>query len=124
MVPSPSTNLNTPMPLAPTPSPRNIEELACMKKIEDLRRYTDMIQRMIVKIGNEGKLRFRVDLGHIFNLLNINAQTKFTDSSTDTEKSSKMKKLLDILSNPNRQVSMELLLKCEVALKKMEKVEL
>ncbi len=37
-----------------TPSPRNIEELACMKKIEELRRYTDMIQRMIVKIGNEG----------------------------------------------------------------------
>jgi len=39
----------------------------------------------------------------------------------DAEKSSKMKKLLDILLNPNRQVSMEILLKCEVALKKMEK---
>lgn len=58
MVPSPSMNLNvsTPLPMVPTPSPRGIgqEELACQKKIEDLKRYTDMIQRMIIKIGNEG----------------------------------------------------------------------
>jgi len=38
------------------------------------------------------------------------------------EKSSKMKKLLEILTNPNQRVSMDLLLKCETALKKMEKV--
>lgn len=42
--------------------------------------------------------------------------------NTDAEKSSKMKKLLDILMNPVRQVSMDILLKCEAALKKMEKV--
>jgi len=38
------------------------------------------------------------------------------------EKSSKMKKLLEILTNPNQRVSMEILLKCEIALKKMEQV--
>jgi mediator of RNA polymerase II transcription subunit 15 len=39
------------------------------------------------------------------------------------EKSSKMKKLLEILTNPNQRVSMGILLKCEEALKKMEKVK-
>ncbi|OXA52868.1 mediator of RNA polymerase II transcription subunit 15 [Folsomia candida] len=92
MIPSPIMNVGTPMPMVPTPSPRNQEELACMKKIEELRRYTDMIQRMIIKLGLD-----------------------------DAEKSSKMKKLLDILMNPVRQVSMDILLKCEAALKKMEK---
>ncbi|XP_035703848.1 mediator of RNA polymerase II transcription subunit 15 isoform X3 [Folsomia candida] len=92
MIPSPIMNVSTPMPTVPMQSPRNDEELACMKKIEELRRYTDMIQRMIIKIGLD-----------------------------DAEKSSKMKKLLDILMNPVRQVSMDILLKCEAALKKMEK---
>ncbi|ODM97757.1 Mediator of RNA polymerase II transcription subunit 15, partial [Orchesella cincta] len=40
------------------------------------------------------------------------------------EKSSKMKKLLEILTNPNQRVSMEILLKCEAALKKMERSQL
>lgn len=48
-------NVGTPMPMVPTPSPRNQEELACMKKIEELRRYTDMIQRMIIKLGLDGE---------------------------------------------------------------------
>ncbi|CAL8071442.1 unnamed protein product [Orchesella dallaii] len=91
-VPSPNTNLNTPMPMAPTPSPRNAEEQACIEKIKELKKYTDLLQRMIAKIGNE-----------------------------DMEKSSKMKKLLEILTNPNQRVSMEILLKCEAALKKMER---
>lgn len=92
-VPSPNTNLNTPMQMAPTPSPRNAEDQACMEKIKELRKYTDLLQRMIAKIGNE-----------------------------DMEKSSKMKKLLEILTNPNQRVSMEILLKCEAALKKMVRV--
>jgi len=33
-----------------------------------------------------------------------------------------MKKLLDILTNPRSSVSMDLLIKCEAALKKMERV--
>lgn len=91
-VPSPNTNLNTPMPMAPTPSPRNPEDQACFEKIKELKKYTDLLQRMIAKAGTE-----------------------------DMEKSSKMKKLLEILTNPNQRVSMEILLKCEAALKKMEK---
>jgi hypothetical protein len=55
MIPSPSPS--TPMQMQTTQSPRNPEELACMKKIEELRKYTDMIQRMIVKIGNEGTFK-------------------------------------------------------------------
>lgn len=120
MIPSPSTMVNTPMPaLAPAPSPgsRSAEEVACMKKIEELRRYTDMIQRMIVKIGNEG-------LWLIFFACKVDlCYSKMHVYELDAEKSTKMKKLLDILMNPNRQVSMDILLKCEVALKKMEKVD-
>lgn len=92
-VPSPNTNLNTPMPMAPTPSPRTADDHACMEKIKELKKYTDLLQRMIAKAGNE-----------------------------DMEKSSKMKKLLEILTNPHQRVSMEILLKCEAALKKMERV--
>lgn len=55
MVPSPSgVSLNTPLMVAPTPSPRNPEDQACFEKIKELRRYTDLLQRMIAKIGNEG----------------------------------------------------------------------
>lgn len=56
MIPSPIMNVSTPMPTVPMQSPRNDEELACMKKIEELRRYTDMIQRMIIKIGLDGEI--------------------------------------------------------------------
>jgi hypothetical protein len=60
MVPSPTPNLNTPMPpMAPTPSPRTAEDQACMEKIKELKKYTDLLQRMIAKIGNEGTI-----LGH------------------------------------------------------------
>lgn len=54
-VPSPNANVNTPMPSAPTPSPRNAEEQACFEKIKELKKYTDLLQRMITKIGNDGK---------------------------------------------------------------------
>ncbi|CAG7722778.1 unnamed protein product [Allacma fusca] len=91
-VPSPGPSLNTPLMNPATPSPRNPEDQACIEKIKELRKYTDLLQRMIAKIGND-----------------------------DVEKSSKMKKLLEILTNPNQRVSMEILLKCEVALKKMER---
>jgi hypothetical protein len=61
MVPSPSgVSLNTPHMAAPTPSPRNSEDQACLEKIKELRRYTDLLQRMIAKIGNEGSDYFRI----------------------------------------------------------------
>jgi hypothetical protein len=39
---------------------------------------------------------------------------------TDVEKLSKMKKLLEILSNPSKRMPLETLLKCEVVLEKLD----
>ena len=39
---------------------------------------------------------------------------------TDVEKLSKMKKLLEILANPNKRMPLETLLKCEVVLEKLD----
>jgi mediator of RNA polymerase II transcription subunit 15 len=41
-------------------------------------------------------------------------------SDTDVEKLSKMKKLLEILSNPSKRMPLETLLKCEVVLEKLD----
>jgi hypothetical protein len=38
----------------------------------------------------------------------------------DVEKLSKMKKLLEILSNPSKRMPLETLLKCEVVLEKLD----
>lgn len=91
--PSPGASLNTPGQAGgPTPSPCNTQdEQAYLDKVKQLSRYIEPLRRMIAKIGNE-----------------------------DTEKLSKMKKLLDILSNPNKRMPMETLLKCEVVLEKMD----
>lgn len=40
--------------------------------------------------------------------------------STDVEKLTKMKNLLDILSNPNKRMPLETLIKCEVVLEKLD----
>lgn len=55
MVPSPGSSLNTPMMVAPTPSPRNTEDQACMEKIKELRKYTDLLQKMLAKVGTDGE---------------------------------------------------------------------
>ena len=39
---------------------------------------------------------------------------------TDVDKLSKMKKLLEILSNPNKRMPLDTLLKCEVVLEKLD----
>lgn len=39
---------------------------------------------------------------------------------TDVEKLTKMKNLLDILSNPNKRMPLETLIKCEVVLEKLD----
>lgn len=40
--------------------------------------------------------------------------------SSDVEKLTKMKNLLDILSNPNKRMPLETLIKCEVVLEKLD----
>ncbi|XP_046996646.1 mediator of RNA polymerase II transcription subunit 15 isoform X1 [Schistocerca americana] len=92
MAPSPSSSLNTPGPAVPTPSPcSQQEDQAYIEKVRQLSKYIEPLRRMIAKMGND-----------------------------DVEKLSKMKKLLEILSNPNKRMPLETLLKCEVVLEKLD----
>ena len=43
---------------------------------------------------------------------------------SDVEKLSKMKKLLEILSNPSKRMPLETLLKCEAVLEKLKRVSI
>merc|ERR1719479_90616 len=61
-----------------------------LDKVKQLGKYIEPLRRMIARIGNE-----------------------------DQEKLQKMNKLMDILSNPNKRMPMETLLKCEAVLEKM-----
>ena len=66
------------------------DEQAYLEKVKQLGKYIEPLRRMIARIGNE-----------------------------DQEKLGKMNKLMDILSNPNKRMPMETLLKCEAVLEKM-----
>ncbi|KAH0563940.1 mediator of RNA polymerase II transcription subunit 15-like [Cotesia glomerata] len=90
MAPSPSSSLNTPAGMGATPSPQ--EDQAYREKIRQLSKYIDPLRRMITKMGSEGNI----------------------------DKMSKMKKLLEILSNPTKRVPLETIIKCEVVLEKMD----
>jgi mediator of RNA polymerase II transcription subunit 15 len=91
MAPSPGS-LNTPGPAVPTPSPCNLQEdQAYREKVRQLSKYIEPLRRMISRMGND-----------------------------DVEKLSKMKKLLEILANPNKRMPLETLLKCEVVLEKLD----
>nr|CAD7590728.1 unnamed protein product [Timema genevievae] len=48
------------------------------------------------------------------------AGARIASTRADVEKLSKMKKLLEILSNPNKRMPLETLLKCEVVLEKLD----
>ncbi|XP_034194736.1 mediator of RNA polymerase II transcription subunit 15-like [Osmia lignaria lignaria] len=92
MAPSPSSSLNTPGGVGATPSPQQ-EDQAYRDKVRQLSKYVEPLRRMIAKMGNEGNV----------------------------DKLSKMKKLLEILSNPTkRTMSLDTLLKCEVVLEKLD----
>ncbi|KAG8223289.1 hypothetical protein J437_LFUL001163 [Ladona fulva] len=96
MAPSPSSCLNTPgQPVGgggPTPSPCNpLEDQAYREKVRQLSKYIEPLRRMIARMGND-----------------------------DVERLSKMKKLLEILSNPSKRMPLETLLKCEVVLEKLD----
>ncbi|XP_018336602.1 mediator of RNA polymerase II transcription subunit 15 isoform X2 [Agrilus planipennis] len=90
MAPSPSSSLNTPG--QPGQSPMGMqEEQIYREKVRQLSKYIEPLRKMIAKMGND-----------------------------DVEKLSKMKKLLEILSNPTQRMPLETLLKCEVVLEKQD----
>ncbi|GLV41804.1 Mediator complex subunit 15 [Carabus blaptoides fortunei] len=92
MAPSPSGSLNTPGQAVPTPSPMGMqEEQAYREKVRQLSKYIEPLRKMIARMGND-----------------------------DVEKLSKMKKLLEILSNPSQRMPLETLIKCEVVLEKLD----
>ncbi|XP_044766081.1 mediator of RNA polymerase II transcription subunit 15 isoform X2 [Coccinella septempunctata] len=92
MAPSPGTSLNTPG--QPIQSPMGLQdEQAYREKVRQLSKYIDPLRKMIARIGNDGE---------------------------NVEKLSKMKKLLEILSNPQQRMPLETLIKCEVVLEKMD----
>ncbi|XP_037048630.1 mediator of RNA polymerase II transcription subunit 15-like isoform X1 [Bradysia coprophila] len=95
MAPSPSSSINTPGQAVAVPSPLNPhEEQQYREKYRQLTKYIEPLKRMVARIGNDGK-----------------------DSN---EKLLKMNKLLEILCNPNRRIPLDTLLKCEIALEKMD----
>ncbi|KYN43253.1 Mediator of RNA polymerase II transcription subunit 15 [Trachymyrmex septentrionalis] len=89
MAPSPSSSLNTPGGVGATPSPQQ-EDQAYRDKVRQLSKYIEPLRRMIAKMSCEGNV----------------------------DKLSKMKKLLEILSNPSKRMPLDTLLKCEVVLEK------
>ncbi|XP_066143899.1 mediator of RNA polymerase II transcription subunit 15-like [Euwallacea fornicatus] len=94
MTPSPGTSLNTPG--QPGHSPMNAggtlpDEQAYREKIRQLSKYVEPLRKMITRMGND-----------------------------DGEKMSKMKKLLEILSNPQQRMPLETLIKCEIVLEKID----
>ncbi|XP_047987105.1 mediator of RNA polymerase II transcription subunit 15 [Leguminivora glycinivorella] len=91
MVASPSSSLNTPVG-ASVASPSN-EDAAYRDKVRQLSKYIEPLRRMVHRMVSEGE---------------------------NVEKLTKMKNLLDILSNPNKRMPLETLIKCEVVLEKLD----
>ncbi|KAJ0181585.1 hypothetical protein K1T71_002307 [Dendrolimus kikuchii] len=91
MVASPSSSLNTPVGAA-VGSPGG-EEAAYRDKVRQLSKYIEPLRRMVTRMVSEGE---------------------------NVEKLTKMKNLLDILSNPNKRMPLETLIKCEVVLEKLD----
>ena len=66
------------------------DDQAYLAKVQQLSKYIEPLKKMIAKIGNE-----------------------------DQEKLGKMKKLMDILSNPTKRLDYHVLLRCESVLEHM-----
>ncbi|XP_045511705.1 mediator of RNA polymerase II transcription subunit 15 [Colias croceus] len=92
MVASPSSSLNTPGGGVGVASPGG-DEAAYREKVRQLSKYIEPLRRMVMRMVNEGE---------------------------NVEKLTKMKNLLDILSNPNKRMPLETLIKCEVVLEKLD----
>jgi len=98
-VPSPVMNAPTPSPGGGISSnvntpmaggPDSVADREYMDKVKQLEKYIEPLRRMITKIGTE-----------------------------DQDRLAKMKKLLEILSNPEKRMPLQTLAKCEDVLKKM-----
>lgn len=94
--PSPGSALNTPMSMGNIQSPvnRSQDDQAYLEKVKQLSKYIEPLRRMIARIDK--------------------------DEGDKKRELSKMKNLLDILSNPNKRLHMDTLLKCEQVLEKLE----
>ncbi|KAG8200745.1 hypothetical protein JTE90_022349 [Oedothorax gibbosus] len=92
--PSPGSALNTPIPPGAAPSPinRSAEEACYLEKRKQLSKFIEPLKKMIARIDKD--------------------ENKKKDLN-------RMKNLLDILSDPNRRCPMDVLLKCEQVLEKM-----
>ena len=73
-------------------APASHEDREYLEKVKSLEKYIEPLRAMIAKIGNEQQ---------------------------GQERLTKMKKLLDILSNPGRRMPIQTLQKCEDVLKRM-----
>jgi len=103
-VPSPQQTAGVPSPgqrMSMAPSPQGTirpgmdvnnqnDDQAYLAKVQQLSKYIEPLKKMIAKIGNE-----------------------------DQEKLGKMKKLMDILSNPTKRLDYKVLLRCESVLEHM-----
>ncbi|XP_042897475.1 mediator of RNA polymerase II transcription subunit 15 isoform X2 [Parasteatoda tepidariorum] len=91
--PSPGSALNTPIPSGPTASPINRTQEDCyLEKRKQLAKYVEPLKRMISRIEKD--------------------ENKKKDLS-------RMKSLYDILTDPNKRCPMDVLIKCEQVLEKM-----
>lgn len=95
--PSPGSALNTPMSLSNIQSPanRSQEDQAYLEKVKQLSKYIEPLRRLIARLDKEDNVDKKKELV-------------------------KMKNLLDSLTNPNKRLPIETLLKCEQVLEKME----
>ncbi|GBP87191.1 Mediator of RNA polymerase II transcription subunit 15 [Eumeta japonica] len=93
MVASPSSSLNTPVGAGAGVASPGGEEAAYREKVRQLSKYIEPLRRMVHRMVSEGE---------------------------NVEKLTKMKNLLDILSNPNKRMPLETLIKCEVVLEKLD----
>lgn len=94
MAASPGASLNTPGQPGQSPLASGgalPEEQAYREKIRQLSKYVEPLRKMITRMGND-----------------------------DGEKMSKMKKLLEILSNPHQRMPLDTLIKCEIVLEKID----
>lgn len=115
MAPSPNSSINTPGQVGAVPSPLNPnEEQLYREKYRHLTKYIEPLKRMVARIANDGKDSSKsTEMFHSISWFLINLT--FAD-----EKLLKMNKLLEILCNPNKRIPLETLLKCEIALEKMD----
>ncbi|GAB6030305.1 mediator complex subunit Med15 [Chamberlinius hualienensis] len=95
--PSPGSALNTPMSLSGIQSPANRiqEDQAYLEKLKQLQKYIEPLRRLIARLDKEDNVDKKKELV-------------------------KMKNLFDSLSNPNKRLQMDTLLKCEQVLEKLE----